>query len=85
MGGWHNKNDYNRRAYIKMGNIPRGMAPFMVIIFLIATATGSVLPEFGNLLAQKLGITAHFFNKFFLVLGIIGVSVALYLGYNTSG
>jgi hypothetical protein len=32
-------------------------------------------------LARKLDIWAHSFNIVFLVLGIIGIGVALYLGY----
>jgi len=64
-----------------MGCDARTMALYVILIFFIGTAIGSVLPEFGNLLAQRLGIGAHQFNVVFLALGIVGIGVALYLGY----
>jgi hypothetical protein len=64
-----------------MGSKTRGMAFRFIPVFLISTAIGSTAPEFGDLLAQKIGIDAHFFNIHFLVLGIVGIGVALYLGY----
>ncbi len=68
-----------------MGILPRVMAPFMVLIFLACTTLGSILPEFGNIVATRLGVRAHSFNVLFLVLGVAGVGVALYLGYNAGG
>jgi len=68
-----------------MGCETRGLALCFVLVFLVATAVGSTLPEFGNLLAQRIGVRAHFFNVWFLVLGFVGVSLALYLGYRASG
>ena len=68
-----------------MGDIPRSLAFLAVFVFFCATAIGSVLPEFGNLLAQRLGMWEHFFNIYFLVLGITGIGLALYLGYRAGG
>ena len=68
-----------------MGIDARGLAFCIILIFLAGTAIGSVLPEFGNLLATKIGIRAHFFNVYFLILGVVGIGVALYLGYTGSG
>lgn len=67
-----------------MGFETRGLALCFILVFFFATAIGSALPEFGNLLAAKIGIRAHFFNIHFLVLGILGIGVALYLGYRGS-
>ena len=64
-----------------MGYISRTMAFCTIGFFLIATAIGSVLPEFGNLLAKRLDMRSHSFNIVFLVVGIIGIGLALYLGY----
>ena len=68
-----------------MGFETRGLALCFILVFLIGTAIGSVLPEFGNLLAARFSIRAHFFNVYFLVLGILGISLALYLGYRAGG
>ena len=68
-----------------MGDLSRGMALCFILVFIIATAVGSTLPEFGNLLATKIGVRAHFFNVYFLVLGIVGIGLALYLGYTGGG
>ncbi len=61
-----------------MGNLTRTMALWLVI----GTLIGSVLPEFGNLLAIKLQLGyTHYFNKYFLVVGILGIlgfGLALY-------
>jgi len=63
----------------------RAMALCIVLVFLIGTAVGSVLPEFGNIVAIKLGIWSHQFNIVFLALGIAGIGLALYLGYRCGG
>ena len=68
-----------------MGNLSRSMALCFILIFLISTAIGSMAPEFGNLLAAKINVRAHFFNIYFLVLGVLGVGMALYLGYRAGG
>ena len=68
-----------------MGFETRGLALCFILVFLVATAVGSMAPEFGNLLAAKIGIRAHFFNIYFLVLGILGIGLALYLGYRYGG
>ena len=70
---------------MELGNSARALALCFILVFLAGTATGSVLPEFGNLLATKIGIRAHFFNVYFLVLGFMGVGLALYLGYHGGG
>ena len=67
-----------------MGDLPRVVALRAILIFLACIALGSVLPEFGNLLAIRLGNDAHSFNILFLILGLIGVGMALYLGYTRS-
>jgi len=64
-----------------MGDLPRDLAFCIIFAFLSSTAIGSILPEFGNLLAQRVGVWAHRFNIVFLALGIAGIGVALYLGY----
>jgi len=68
-----------------MGFETRGLALCFILVFLVATAVGSMAPEFGNLLAAKIGIRAHFFNIYFLVLGFVGIGLALYLGYRAGG
>jgi len=68
-----------------MGDLSRILALCFILIFLVGTAIGSVLPEFGNILATKIGIRAHFFNVYFFVLGIVGIGLALYLGYRAGG
>ena len=70
---------------MELGNTARGLALCFILVFLVATAVGSALPEFGNLLATRIGIRAHFFNVYFLVMGVVGVGVALYLGYRYGG
>ena len=68
-----------------MGYETRGLALCFIFVFLVATAVGSALPEFGNLLAAKIGVWSHFFNVYFLVLGVLGIGLALYLGYTQGG
>ncbi len=70
---------------MEVGDTARGLAFLAIACFFVATAVGSVLPEFGNLLAKRLDIRAHFFNVYFLVLGVVGVGLALYLGYRYGG
>ena len=59
------------------GDIARTYA----LVFLIACVFGASLPESGNFLAYWLGLSDHhYFNKYFLLGGIVGVvfcSVAL--------
>ena len=68
-----------------MGCEARTMAFCIILVFLVGTAIGSMAPEFGNILAQRIGVRAHFFNVYFLVLGVVGIGVALYLGYTRGG
>ena len=58
----------------------RSMALYIILVFLAGTLIGSLLPESGNVLASLLGLPAHIFNPLFLVIGIIGIVLALYLG-----
>jgi len=63
---------------MELGNFARTMALWMVIGILV----GSVMPEFGNLVARGLEIKSHYFNGYFLVVGILGIlgfGLALYL------
>ena len=66
-----------------MGDLSRSVALHLVFVLLIGTLVGSVLPEFGNLLAQKLRLWSHTFNVVFLAVGIVGIGVALYFGYRS--
>lgn len=71
-----------------MGFASRGMALRAVFVFLIGTAIGSTLPESGNIVVHVLGMDGnkpHIFNWVFLTLGIIGIGVALYIGYRRRG
>jgi len=68
-----------------MGCDARTMALCIVLIFFAGTAIGSVLPEFGNIVATRIGVGAHQFNIVFLALGIAGIGLALYLGYRCGG
>ena len=68
-----------------MGDTARGLALCFILVFLVATAIGSMAPEFGNLLAGRIGVRSHFFNIHFLVLGVLGIGLALYLGYRAGG
>ena len=68
-----------------MGYETRGLALCFILVFLISTAIGSMAPEFGNLLAAKVDVQPHFFNVYFFILGVLGVGLALYLGYRGSG
>ncbi len=45
----------------------------IAFIVLIAVLVGNLLVESGNLLAIWLGLYAHYFNKWFLVIGLVGV------------
>jgi len=45
----------------------------IALLILIAILVGNLLVESGNLLAIRLGLPAHYFNKWFLVLGVAGV------------
>ena len=67
-----------------LDNMSRGLALCFILIFFVGTAVGSMAPEFGNLLAKEVGLWAHQFNVVFLVLGIVGIGLALYLGYTHS-
>jgi len=60
------------------------MALRSIVIFLVATAVGSTLPEFGDVLAVHLKIAPHFFNFAFLILGGLLIGLACYLGHNSS-
>ncbi len=64
-----------------MGRRSRSMAFRIIPVFLLGTLVGSALPEFGNILAGKLGLWSHEFNSAFLAVGVVGVMLALYLGY----
>lgn len=72
-----------RRQDCIMGNSTRSMAFRTIAVVLFGTAVGSVLPETGNavvILVDK-GPDAHIYNPVFLAVGIIGIMLALYIGY----
>ena len=54
---------------ILAGFTPRSIA----LLVLIAIPLGNLLCESGNLLAGWLGLYSHYFNKWFLVIGILGM------------
>jgi hypothetical protein len=60
------------------------MAFRSILTLLIATAIGSTLPEFGDVLAVHLKIAPHFFNPFFLFIGIVGIVLACFVGRKRS-
>ena len=72
-------------AFYSLDNLSRGLALYPILVFFLGTAIGSVAPEFGNIVAERLGLWAHRFNIVFLALGLAGVGLALYLGYMGSG
>ena len=51
------------------GHSPRNIA----LLLLVAVPIGNLLCESGNLLAGALGLTSHYFNPWFLVIGIAGI------------
>jgi len=77
----------NKWATFLGGHSPRSVA----LLVLIAIPLGNLLCESGNLLAGWLGLRSHYFNEWFLAIGIAGIlgfGIALYcrrtLGDNTS-
>jgi len=65
-----------------MGDTTRGMAFCTIIVILIGTAIGSMLPETGNVISRILnlpGTDAHVFNPVFCIIGIIGTVLALFI------
>ncbi len=70
---------------IEMDIASRVMAFCTIAVFFGATAVGSILPEFGNIMAKRLNLEPHFFNPFFLAMGIAGIGLALYLGFKSGG
>lgn len=70
-----------------VGYSTRNVALRTVAVFLCGTLVGSVVPESGNVLAHMLEFpegSGHFFNPCFLVIGIIGIVLALFVGHKTS-
>ncbi len=68
----------------RMGHSTRNLALRLVTIFLAGTLAGSLAPESGNILAYWLKmpyVQGHFFNPFFIAVGILGIGVAYCLGY----
>ena len=64
-----------------MGDISRSMAFLFILVILIGTVIGSILPEFGNVLANHLDQGAHKYNIHFLVIGVLGIVLALYFRF----
>jgi hypothetical protein len=59
---------------------------FALFIF-ISTCVGNLLCELGDLLAIKMELSSHYFNIWFLVIGVFGlfsISIALYSRRNHS-
>ena len=66
-------------ATILASDTPRGIALVVVAAILI----GNILCELGDLVAVRLGLDSHYFNKYFLMVGILGMlsfGVALFGG-----
>ncbi len=48
----------------------------LTLLLFIGVGIGSLMPEFGNLLAIKMGLqSSHYFNKYFLLVGILGIGI----------
>ena len=45
----------------------------VALLVLVAILVGNLLCESGNLLAIRLGLSGHYFNKWFLIIGLIGM------------
>jgi len=66
----------------------RTVALVFITVFFVGTLIGSLLPEWGNIAVRILHLTgdkAHIFNGVFLIGGILGIGMALHLGYRNSG
>ncbi len=62
----------------------RNLALCIVSVFLVGTLIGSLATESGNVLSYYLNLSCesgHFFNPYFLAVGIIGVMLALFTRY----
>ena len=71
------------RSFNVLGFLTRSVALRVIVVFFGGTFIGSILPEFGNVLAERLGLWSHQFNVFFLTLGIIGIVLACVIGYKS--
>ncbi len=74
-----------RKSNANLDSATRKLAHRSVIVILVATIVGSLLPEPADLVALWLQISPHAFNYLFLALGFMGIGVALYLGYQSGG
>ncbi len=45
----------------------------IALLILVAILVGNLLCESGNLLAIRLGVYSHYFNKYFLFVGLLGM------------
>lgn len=45
----------------------------VALLILISIFIGNLLCESGNMLAARLGLYPHYFNKYFLIAGLIGM------------
>ena len=59
----------NLRASLLAGHTARNFALYVLIAILV----GNLCCESGNLLAIRLGLDVHYFNKWFLVVGVFGM------------
>ncbi len=55
-----------------------------ILVVIVGTFIGSVLPELGNVLAIRLKWNPHIFNGAFLAVGGIIIVLALFLGFKNS-
>ena len=56
-------------ATVMAGDTPRNIALLVVSAILV----GNVLCELGDLLAIRLGLDSHYFNKYLLAIGLLGM------------
>lgn len=59
----------NKRTSVLAGNTSRKLALYLFV----AIPLGNLLCELGNLLAGSLGLKVHYFNIWFLVIGVLGM------------
>jgi hypothetical protein len=70
-----------REPNTNMDSASRKLAHRSLVVIVISTALGSLLPEPADVVALWLKIYPHTFNYLFLAIGVIGVGVALLIGY----
>ncbi len=68
-----------------MGDLSRGLALLVILVILVGTLIGSILPELGNFISSRFGWHPHTLNWLALFIGIIGICLALRFGFKSGG